>query len=129
MIYLVFIAFISFLCLLSRLQLLGYCDEILDIQFISSGPTSRMAVVTNSEQVKIFSQGSLDCQLLHGHSRVVLSLDSYCPPPPLTPLLVTSSKDHTIRVWDVKEGVESEFICKGVGSGHTESVGAVALAR
>ena len=100
------------------------------MQFLGPAPSAHMAVVTNSEQLKIFSRGSLDCQLLHGHSRVVLSLDSYCPPPPLPPLLITSSKDHTIRVWGAEGDEEgSEFVCKGVGSGHTEAVGAVALSR
>ena len=98
------------------------------------GPAPRLAVATNSEQVKVLARGgSLDWQLLHGHSRVVLSLDAFVPPPPLRPLLVSSSKDHTIRVWgeeeEGSEGRSSEFICKGVGSGHTEAVGAVAFGR
>ena len=123
------------------LQLLGYCDEILDMRFLGGpGPASRLAVVTNSEQVKVLTCGSLDWQLLHSHSRVVLSLDAFSPPPPLPPLLVSSSKDRTVRVWgevEVDEGEEgegsggrrSEFVCKGVGSGHTEAVGAVAFGR
>ena len=97
------------------------------------GPTPRLAVATNSEQVKVLARdGSLDWQLLHGHSRVVLSLDAFVPPPPLRPLLVSSSKDRTVRVWGEEEGSEcqsSEFVCKGVGSGHTEAVGAVAFGR
>ncbi|CAI8006082.1 Transducin beta-like protein 3 [Geodia barretti] len=114
-------------------QLLGYCDEILDMRFLG-GPAPRLAVATNSEQVKVLARGgSLDWQLLHGHSRVVLSIDAFVPPPPLRPLLVSSSKDHTVRVWGEEEegsdGRSSEFICKGVGSGHTEAVGAVAFGR
>ena len=119
--------------LYTSVQLLGYCDEILDMRFLG-GPAPRLAVATNSEQVKVLARGgSLDWQLLHGHSRVVLSLDAFVPPPPLRPLLVSSSKDHTVRVWgeeeEGSEGRSSEFICKGVGSGHTEAVGAVAFGR
>ena len=43
-------------------QLLGYCDEILDMQFLGAGD-EKIAVVTNSEHVKIFHRGSLDCQV------------------------------------------------------------------
>ena len=111
-------------------QLLGYCDEILDMRLLGSGSTARLAVATNSEHVKIFHRGALDCQVLHGHSRVILALDTYTPSPPISVLLVTSSKDRTVRVWEEGAGGErSEFVCKGVGSGHTEAVGAVALAR
>ena len=104
------------------------------MRFLLGAPGSapRLAVATNSEQLKIFSRDSLHCQLLHGHSRVILSLDSFFAPPPLPPLLVTSSKDRTVRVWGEVEGSQgqgSEFVCKGVGSGHTEAVGAVAIAR
>ena len=119
--------------LFSMAQLLGYCDEILDLRFLGSGDAARMVVATNSEHVKIFQRRSLDCQVLHGHSRVVLALDSCSPAPPLPPLLlVTSSKDHTLRVWaevEVGGAKGSEFVCQGVGSGHTQAVGAVALAR
>ena len=101
------------------------------MRFLGSHGTTYMAVATNSEHVKIFRRGTLDCQVLHGHSRVVLALDAFSPPPPLPLLLATSSKDHTIRVWEEggDGGNGSEFICKGVGSGHTEAVGAVALSR
>lgn len=107
---------------------MGYCDEILDMRFLGSGSSAPVAVATNSEHVKIFHRESLDCQILHGHSRVVLALDVCSRPPPNSFLLVTSSKDHTLRVWE-EEADGSEFVCKGVGSGHTEAVGAVALAR
>ena len=100
------------------------------MRLLGSGSTARLAVATNSEHVKIFRRGALDCHVLHGHSRVVLALDAHTPSPPLPLLLVTSSKDRTIRVWEEEAGGEgSKFICKGVGSGHTEAVGAVALAR
>lgn len=105
-------------------QFIGYPDEILDMRFIGEGE-GHLAVATNSEQVKVFEQSTLSCQLLSGHSGIILCLDSSSPPG--GQLLGTSSKDRSIRVWRMGEG--ARFHCVAIGIGHTHSVGAIALSR
>ena len=82
-----------------------------------------LAVATNSEQVKVFERDSLSCQLLVGHSGIVLALDATLN----GTLLATSSKDNTIRLWKLDDG--GQFACVAVGTGHTHAVGTVALSR
>ena len=88
---------------------------------------SQLAVATNSELVKVFERDSFSCQLLAGHSGIVLSLDVGVT----GTLLATSSKDNTIRIW--RRGgdgdAEGRFSCVAVGAGHTHAVGAVAVSR
>ena len=43
-------------------QLIGYCDEILDMRFLGN-EGSQLAVATNSEHVKIFHRESQHCQV------------------------------------------------------------------
>ena len=83
-----------------------------------------LAMTTNSEQVKVFDRHSLSCQLLSGHSGVVMALDSSAD----GQTLVTSSKDNTIRLWGL-DGDSGLFQCVAVGTGHTHVVGAVAMSR
>lgn len=93
------------------------------MRFVGCGE-NLLAVVTNSDQVKVFDRNSFSCQLLTGHARVVLSLDVSSD----GTLLATSSKDGTIRLWKLDIS-SKQFVCVGVGSGHTHSVGAVAVSR
>ena len=94
------------------------------MRFIGEGE-GHLAVATNSEQVKIFERTSLSCQVLSGHSGIVLCLDSCSTPG--GHLLGTSSKDRSIRVWRMGEG--GRVHCVAIGIGHTHSVGALALSR
>ena len=92
------------------------------MRFIGEGE-GHLAVATNSEQVKIFERTTFSCQVLTGHTGIILCLDS-CPG---EQLLGTSSKDRSIRVWRIGEG--GQFHCVAMGIGHTHSVGAIALSR
>ena len=56
------------------LQFIGYSDEVLDIRFLGD-QEQYLAVATNSALVKVFQRQDLSCQLLSGHSAVVLCLD------------------------------------------------------
>lgn len=100
-------------------------DEVLDLR-CAGEKGQLLAVATNSEQVKVFERGSHHCQLLTGHSGIVLSLDVSHD----GHTLATSSKDNTIRVWRLGEGGSGwGFSCVAIGTGHTHSVGAIALSR
>lgn len=102
---------------------------MLDLRFVGEGE-GQLAVATNSELVKVFERDSFSCQLLAGHSGIVLSLDVGAA----GTLLATSSKDNTIRLWRRRSvGGDAEavgaFTCVAVGTGHTHAVGAVAVSR
>ena len=56
------------------LQFVGYSDEVLDMRFVGEQEQC-LAVATNSALVKVFQREDLSCQLLSGHSAVVLCLD------------------------------------------------------
>ena len=85
---------------------------------------SHVAVATNSEEVKVFERATGSCQLLSGHLGVVLSLSSSAD----GQLVVTGSKDNTIRLWRIDSETRM-FTCVAMGTGHTHAVGAVALSR
>lgn len=125
-------------------QIVGYNDEIIQVKYIE-GPHSaadgveaedalaakeggegvndggaRLAVATNSAQVRILSVDDLSCELLEGHQNIVLTLDVCAS----GRWLVTGSKDRTCRVWDLSTG-ECVMLCVG----HTEAVAAVSFSR
>ncbi|XP_070581106.1 transducin beta-like protein 3 isoform X2 [Ptychodera flava] len=104
-------------------QFVGYNDEVLDIKFMGEKQT-HIAVATNSEQIRIFDLSTLNCQILTGHSDIVLSLDVFKD----GLHLVSSSKDCTIRLWRM-DSLTGEVCCIAKGSGHTHSVGTVATSR
>lgn len=105
-------------------QLVGFNDDILDIAFLGKDDT-HFAVATNSHFVKVFDRSNFNCQLLKGHTDIVLALDTF----PCCPYAMAScSKDNTIRLWkmDEKTGYMT-FV--GLGLGHTHGVGSVACSR
>ncbi|KAF8326651.1 U3 small nucleolar RNA-associated protein [Cantharellus anzutake] len=122
----------------------GFNDEIIDCRLLrlseSTNSETHVALATNSSLIKVYNRDTLDVRLLPsldstsaGHSDVVLCLDSI----PSAPVLVSGSKDRTARVWTTKTSASSEggsnmdagWVCVGLAEGHTESVGAIALAR
>ncbi|KAL1130515.1 hypothetical protein AAG570_011761 [Ranatra chinensis] len=103
-------------------QLIGFTDEVLDIVII--GPKEcHMAVATNSTDIKLYNRDSMNCQLLRGHTDLVVALSST---PANLCLFASASKDNSIRVWLLKD--ESAYcICSGMK--HNNSVGDVALSQ
>lgn len=65
--------------LVTRRQIVGYNDEVIDVKSFPSGGESDgeswVAVATNSPQVRLFELGSFSCRLLDGHTDTVLALD------------------------------------------------------
>lgn len=103
-------------------QFVGYNDEILDMKFLGSSD-HHVVVATNSNQVRLYNLTTMDCQLLAGHSDIVLCLDvHHCGD-----LLVTGSKDNTVRIW--KRQNSGDVTPVGLGKGHTHAVGCVAWSR
>ena len=114
----------------------------------------RLAVATNSSLIRVYDASGLDARLLEGHNDIVLSLDSGND----GAALISGSKDSTARVWvpisvppSLREFAGSRaatqirrnhdtvpsapawdsrnWRCVAICDGHTESVGAVAIAR
>mmetsp|Transcript_8312 Transcript_8312/g.15661 ORF Transcript_8312/g.15661 Transcript_8312/m.15661 type:complete len:1054 (+) Transcript_8312:36-3197(+) len=114
--------------LTSNRIIIGHNDEILDLKIIPVTEMSltrddyqrRVAVATNSAQVKVFDLGSYSCQVLEGHSDTVLCVDVS----PCGRYLATSGKDQTMRIWHLRTGTTV-----AIAIGHTEGVGATAFSR
>ncbi|KAL3630813.1 hypothetical protein CASFOL_023797 [Castilleja foliolosa] len=109
--------------LVLRKRLIGYNEEIADMKFLGE-EEQFLAVATSVEQVRVYDLASMSClYVLTGHSDIVLSLDT-CVQSSGRTLIVTGSKDNTVRLWDPQNQR-----CVGVGVGHMGGVGAVAFSR
>lgn len=109
----------SFIC---TKQFVGFSDEILDVCFIGKDDT-HLAVAMNSPDIKLYENATMNCQLLHGHTDIVLALARSAANPSL---LLSSSKDNSIRLWKLEN---NQMTCIGIGAKHTGSVGSVALTQ
>ncbi|XP_039211517.1 transducin beta-like protein 3 [Crotalus tigris] len=103
-------------------QFSGYNGEVLDVRFL--GPKdSHIVVATNSPQLKIFELSSSNCQILPGHSDIVLALDVFRK----GRLFASCSKDKTFRIWQMTE--DGQVSCVAEGLGHTHQVGTLACSK
>ncbi|XP_017881942.1 transducin beta-like protein 3 [Ceratina calcarata] len=103
-------------------QLVGYSDEILDVAYLGEG-SSHVAVATNSPDIKLYNISTMNCELLCGHTDIVLSLatariNAY--------LLVSSAKDNSIRMW-LMDKETAKVSCIASSTRHTAPVGSVAV--
>ncbi|KAH3860700.1 transducin beta-like protein 3 [Dreissena polymorpha] len=104
-------------------QFAGNNDEILDVKYFGEGGRY-VIVATNSPHIKVFELDTWDCQILYGHTDIVLAVDVI----PNTDMFVSCGKDNTVRLWKVNPECK-QITCLAVGQGHTNAVGALALAR
>jgi U3 small nucleolar RNA-associated protein 13 len=86
-----------------RTQIIGYNDDILNLKYIpqadaSGAPSDVLAVATNSEQIRLLNRRTLSCELLSGHTDIVMALAVS----PDGRWLVSASKDRTARLWDLR---------------------------
>ncbi|KAF9182509.1 U3 small nucleolar RNA-associated protein 13 [Haplosporangium sp. Z 767] len=108
-------------------QIVGYNDEIIDVAYIGE-EENHLAVAANSEQIRIFNLKEFECDLIYGHSDIVICLDRNTD----GTLLASGSKDNTAKVWTLdleNEDADERYKCIGTCVGHTEAIGAVALTR
>lgn len=55
------------------MQFVGYSDEILDVVYFGE-EEEYLAIATNSPDIKIYQFETMNCQLLRGHTDIVLAL-------------------------------------------------------
>ncbi|CAN6269106.1 unnamed protein product [Urochloa humidicola] len=104
-------------------RLVGYNDEILDLKFVGD-EEQYLAVATNLEQVRVYDVASMSCSyVLAGHTEIVVCMDA-CVSSSGKMLIVTGSKDNTVRLWDAERRS-----CIGTGKGHLGAVGSVAFSK
>lgn len=102
-------------------QFIGFSAEILDVAFL--GKKDRyLAVATNSADIKVYDMADMNCKIVKGHTDIVLSLASF------KNFLLSAGKDNTIRLWQLDPG-SFTLTCLGIGTKHTQAVGAVAFGK
>lgn len=104
-------------------QLAGYNDQILDAIFIGTND-SHLVVATNSIQLRIYTRKTFSCQLLTGHTALVLALAKH---PTQSNIFASSSHDNSIIMWCLTEDELAVPIVRA--EGHTQSIGCIALAQ
>ncbi|XP_060071465.1 transducin beta-like protein 3 [Ylistrum balloti] len=102
-------------------QFCGYIDEVLDLQLMGE-QDSHLVMATNSQHLKVFELETWNCQILQGHSDIVLSVCIHHK----ENLIASSSKDNSIRLWKM-DAVTGRVKCVAVGQGHTHAVNTMAF--
>jgi U3 small nucleolar RNA-associated protein 13 len=108
-------------------QIAGYNEEILDMELVGTQKDSHLAVITNTEQIRLYDLKTFDCDIIYGHSDIVLCLASSYN----NQYIVTGSKDNTAKVWNISLDNEiGERIWEhNTLKGHTGAVSAVAMPK
>ncbi|XP_029014911.1 transducin beta-like protein 3 [Betta splendens] len=109
--------------LTTQQQFVGYNDEVLDVKFLGKGD-SHIVVATNSCQLKVFELLTNSCQILYGHTDIVLSLDVFKK----GALFASCAKDRSVRVWHM-DSDSRQVRCVAQGSSHTNAVGSITCSR
>ncbi|XP_052781403.1 transducin beta-like protein 3 [Mya arenaria] len=104
-------------------QFAGNNDEILDVKYFGEGDGYAI-VATNSQHIKVFELETWNCEILYGHTDIVLAIAHIDK----TDMFISSGKDNTVRVWQINPEVK-QVSCLAVGQGHTGAVGALAMSR
>ncbi|KAM6957199.1 transducin beta-like protein 3 [Aplochiton taeniatus] len=109
--------------LTTQQQFVGYSDEVLDVRFLGNGD-SHIVVATNSSQIKVFELATSSCQILHGHTDTVLSLDVFKK----GSMFASCAKDRSVRVWCM-DSESGRVSCLAQGCSHANAVGSVTCSR
>ncbi|KAJ0041743.1 hypothetical protein NL108_007394, partial [Boleophthalmus pectinirostris] len=108
--------------LTTQQQFVGYNDEVLDVKFLGK-EDSHIVVATNSCQLKVFELKTNSCQILYGHTDIVLSLDVSRK----GSLFASCAKDRSVRVWQMDS--DGQVHCVAYGLSHTNAVGSIAFSK
>ncbi|KAK7588080.1 hypothetical protein V9T40_005325 [Parthenolecanium corni] len=100
-------------------QMIGYLDET---STFFGEEDEYLVVVSNSSHLNVYDR-NINCNLLKGHSDCIISVATF---PGFPNILVSGSKDHSVRVWMCKDGF---FKCVASVTHHQASVDAVVLSH
>ena len=114
-------------------QIVGYNDEIIDLVFLPSPSSingnpprqqesSKIAMTANSDQLRVFDLNTFDCELLYGHTDIVLACD-------VSPMVCGWHLYPKIKHCVYGIYLMNHMHCVGVGVGHAEAVGAVTFGK
>lgn len=103
-------------------QIIGFTDEILDVIIVGSDE-SHILVATNSSDLKHYDTDTMNCQIIKGHTDIVLCLAKF---PSKPDLFISAGKDNSIRMWIQSH---NEVKCIGVGTRHTASIGSICTSQ
>ncbi|KAJ3321463.1 U3 small nucleolar RNA-associated protein 13 [Boothiomyces sp. JEL0866] len=104
-------------------QIAGYNEEILDM--VLTGDNNHLAVITNTEQIRIYDIQTKNCNIVYGHSDIVLSITTSFD----GKLLATGSKDNSAKLWNVDLDSETQLENSASFVGHTGPVTALAMSK
>lgn len=98
---------------------MGYNDEIIDIKFSKTAPSSLFLLITNSSTPKLIHSDTHKLHtLLKGHTDIVLCGEYFHP------YILTAGKDKTIKLWKVDELGHPRLFCNYLG--HSDDVCGIA---
>uniref|UniRef100_A0A5S6QTS4 WD_REPEATS_REGION domain-containing protein n=1 Tax=Trichuris muris TaxID=70415 RepID=A0A5S6QTS4_TRIMR len=95
-------------------QLVGNNSIVNDVASLND---DHLVVATNSADVRVYNIRTGHCQLVSGHTDIVLSVST---PKWSMSLFLSSSKDNTARIWHLSGADVVHCVC--VITGHTRSV-------
>ena len=99
--------------LVRSVSLNGNMEEVLSTCWLSGG--THFAAATNSPIIQVRNLESGDSVLLEGHAAAVLAVDSFDQR-----LIVSASRDHSIKVWGENE--KGEWAEEGSTAGHSGAI-------
>eukprot|EP00842_Homolaphlyctis_polyrhiza_P003866 jgi/Hompol1/4480/HPOL_003675-RA len=108
-------------------QIAGYNEEVLDLCLVG-GHDTHLAVITNTEQIRVYDIETRNCDIVYGHSDTVLSVASSAD----GKYMITGSKDHSATIWKLdmsQSRLEDRYKIVANCTGHTEPVTAVTFSR
>uniref|UniRef100_A0A7S1KQ85 U3 small nucleolar RNA-associated protein 13 C-terminal domain-containing protein n=1 Tax=Percolomonas cosmopolitus TaxID=63605 RepID=A0A7S1KQ85_9EUKA len=101
-------------------QFVGFNEAVMDVKINKHDESNELLIASNSDRILIVDRNTQNTDFLIGHSDSVVSLATGMAGD--TPVLISSSRDRTVRVWDLKERK-----ALGLCDTHTDAVTAVAM--
>ncbi|RKO89298.1 beta-like 3, isoform CRA_b [Blyttiomyces helicus] len=91
-------------------QIAGYNEEVLDLTLLGQ-EESHLAVVTNTDQLRVYNLETNDCDILYGHTEIVMCVDRS----KTGTTFVSGAKDRKAIVWKFDAEAEPESRGNGLG--------------